>query len=65
MGCRVTFFVVFLKLYFIKMFQQTTRRLSYTEISEIFMVTGEFLLFKMCEMEITEAHWGEFFNHHH
>lgn len=47
------------------MFQQTTKRFSYTEISEIFMVTREFLLFKMCEMEITEVHWEEFFNHHH
>lgn len=47
------------------MFQQTTKRFSYTEISEIFMITREFLLFKMCEMEITEVHWGEFFNHHH
>lgn len=47
------------------MFQKTTRRFSYIEVVEFSMVFRIFfLLFKMCEVEITEAHW-EFFHHRH
>lgn len=48
------------------MFQKTTKRFSYIEVVEFSMVSRFFFffLFKMCELEITEAHW-EFFNHHH
>lgn len=44
------------------MFQQTMKRFSYIEIVEFSMVPQVVLLFKVCEMEITKAHW-EFFNH--